>query len=90
MLVLGPDSSISPLIFAAITPHLVAGDSPETAIALAGMLALLVGGVLLVLLVLPRITIRVPAILVAVVGATALSAESPAATGPSHHRGDRI
>ena len=28
VLVLGPDSSVSPLIFAAITPLLVAGDSP--------------------------------------------------------------
>src|SRR4249920_3527201 len=42
VLVLGPDSSISPLILAAITPLLVTGD-PATAIALAGMLAVLVG-----------------------------------------------
>jgi high affinity sulfate transporter 1 len=42
VLVLGPDSSISPLILAAITPLLVTGD-PATAIALAGMLAILVG-----------------------------------------------
>jgi high affinity sulfate transporter 1 len=42
VLVLGPDSSVSPLIFAAITPLLVTGD-PGSAIALAGMLALLVG-----------------------------------------------
>lgn len=149
VLVLGPDSSISPLIFAAITPLLVAGDDPATAIALAGMLAVLVGlveiglgvgklgfvadllskevqvgymnglaitiivgqlpklfgfstdaggfldeikkffegldqtdtttllvglGVLVVLLVLPRLTTRVPAVLVAVVGVTAISA----------------
>ena len=149
VLVLGPDSSISPLIFAAITPLLVAGGDPGTAIALAGMLAILVGlveiglgigklgfvadllskevqvgymnglaitiivgqlpklfgfstdadgfldeikefvegldqtntttllvgvGVLLVLLILPRLTRRVPAVLVAVVGVTALSA----------------
>lgn len=148
VLVLGPDSSISPLIFAAITPLLVSGGDPGTAIALAGMLAILVGlveiglglgklgfvadllskevqigymnglaltiivgqlpklfgfstdaggfldeikgfveglgqtnpttlvvgvGVLAVLLVLPRLTERVPAILVAVVGVTALS-----------------
>jgi high affinity sulfate transporter 1 len=148
VLVLGPDSSVSPLIFAAITPLLVTGD-PGSAIALAGMLALLVGlieiglgvgklgfvadllssevqvgymnglavtiivgqlpklfgfstdadsffdelrefvdhlddtkvaallvglGVLAVLLVLPRITRKVPAVLVAVVGATILSA----------------
>jgi high affinity sulfate transporter 1 len=43
VLVLGPDSSLGPLIFAAITPLLVAGDDPEKAIALAGMLALIVG-----------------------------------------------
>ena len=43
VLVLGPDSSLGPLIFAAITPLLVAGGDPATAIALAGMLALFVG-----------------------------------------------
>ncbi len=149
VLVLGPDSSLGPLIFAAITPLLVAGGDPATAIALAGMLALIVGlmdiglglgklgfvadllskevqvgymnglavtiivgqlpklfgfstdadgfvdevraffdgldqtntttlavglAVLAVLLVLPRFTRRVPAVLVAVVGATVLSA----------------
>ena len=42
VLVLGPDSSVSPLIFAAIVP-LIASDDPATAIALAGMLAVLVG-----------------------------------------------
>ncbi len=42
VLVLGPDSSVSPLILAAITPLLVV-DDPGKAIALAGMLALLVG-----------------------------------------------
>jgi high affinity sulfate transporter 1 len=42
VLVLGPDSSISPLILAAITPLLAGGDS-GTAIALAGVLAVLVG-----------------------------------------------
>jgi high affinity sulfate transporter 1 len=42
VLVLGPDSSISPLILAAITPLLAGGDA-GTAIALAGMLAVLVG-----------------------------------------------
>src|SRR3954462_8755601 len=42
VLVLGPDSSVSPLIFAAITPLLVTGD-PGSAVALAGMLALMVG-----------------------------------------------
>jgi high affinity sulfate transporter 1 len=148
VLVLGPDSSISPLILAAITP-LLAGGSPATAIALAGMLAVLVGlteiglgigklgfvadllskevqvgymnglaitiivgqlpklfgfstnadsflkeirvfvehldqtqtttlivgvAVLALLLVLPRVTTRLPAVLVAVVGATVVSA----------------
>jgi high affinity sulfate transporter 1 len=148
VLVLGPDSSVSPLIFAAIVPLIVAED-PGSAIALAGMLALLVGlieiglglgklgfvadllssevqvgymnglgitiivgqlpklfgfstdadsfvddvrafvegldgtdtttlvmgvAVLATLLVLPRLTARVPAILVAVVGATVVSA----------------
>jgi high affinity sulfate transporter 1 len=42
VLVLGPDSSISPLVLAAITP-LLAGGGASTAIALAGMLAVLVG-----------------------------------------------
>ncbi len=42
ILVLGPDSSISPMIFAAIMPLLVAGGDPHKAIALAGMLAVIV------------------------------------------------
>ena len=163
MLVLGPDSSVSPLIFAAITPLLVAGGDPAKAIALAGMMAVLVGlieiglglgklgfvadllskevqvgymnglgitiivgqlpklfgfstdgdgfidevrqflagldetnttalvlggSVLVLLLVLPRITTKVPAVLVAVIGATVvtavfdLAAEGVAVTGP--------
>src|SRR3954447_21383897 len=45
ILVLGPDSSVSPLIFAAIIP-LGATHSPETAVALAGMLAILSGLIL--------------------------------------------
>jgi high affinity sulfate transporter 1 len=45
VLVLGPDSSVSPLIFAAITPLLATTSDPATAIALAGMLALLVGAI---------------------------------------------
>ena len=148
ILVLGPDSSVSPMIFAAIVPLLAGGD-PTRAIALAGMLALMVGlieiglglgklgfvadllsnevqvgymnglalviivgqlpklfgysvpsgsfgaelkafvtgldqtvvaavaigaAALVVLLVLPRITRRVPAVLVAIVGATIISA----------------
>jgi high affinity sulfate transporter 1 len=149
VLVLGPDSSISPMIFAALAPLLIVGASSSRAIELAGMLALLVGvieivaglarlgfvadllssevqvgymnglaitiivgqlpklfgfstdadtffeelkaffsnldqtvgkalavgiAVLLVLLILPRITRKVPAVLVAVAGATAISA----------------
>lgn len=148
VLVLGPDSSVSPLILATITPLLVV-DDPSSAIVLAGMLAVLVGlieiglgvaklgfvadllssevrvgylnglavviivgqlpklfgfstdadgfadevqqffqgldqtnrttlitglCVLVVLLVLPRVTTKVPAVLVAVVGATIVSA----------------
>ena len=42
ILVLGPDSSISPMIFAALVPLLVAGGDPHRAIALAGMLAVIV------------------------------------------------
>ncbi len=45
VLVLGPDSSLGPMIAAAVLP-LAAGDT-QTAIALAGLLALLVGGVTL-------------------------------------------
>ncbi len=41
ILVLGPDSSVSPMIFAALLPLLVAGDT-HRAIALAGMLAVIV------------------------------------------------
>ncbi len=149
VLVLGPDSSVSPLIFAAITPLLVSGGDPAKAVALAGVLAVLVGlveiglgigklgfvadllskevqvgymnglgitiivgqlpklfgfstsssgfidevrafitnlsktnttalvlggSVLVLLLVLPRLTTKVPAVLVAVIGATVLSA----------------
>ena len=44
ILVLGPDSSVSPLIFAAIAPLLLVPD-PSTAIALAGMMALIVGAI---------------------------------------------
>ncbi|WP_449385499.1 SulP family inorganic anion transporter [Cellulomonas soli] len=45
VLVLGPDSSLAPMIAAAVLP-LAAGD-PDRAVALAGMLALLMGAVLL-------------------------------------------
>jgi high affinity sulfate transporter 1 len=44
ILVLGPDSSVAPLIFAAITPLLVTND-PAEAVALAGMMALIVGAI---------------------------------------------
>ncbi len=48
VLVLGPDSSVSPMIFAAIAPLVLTND-PSTAIALAGMLAVLVGVIEIVL-----------------------------------------
>src|SRR6478752_1826785 len=47
VLVLGPDSSVSPLIFAAIAPLIVVADDPGQAIALAGMMAVLVGLILI-------------------------------------------
>ncbi len=47
ILVLGPDSSVSPLIFAAIVPLVVVTDDPSTAIALAGMMAIMVGLILI-------------------------------------------
>ena len=46
ILVLGPDSAVSPLVAAAIVPLAVTGD-PSERIALAGLLALLVGAILL-------------------------------------------
>jgi high affinity sulfate transporter 1 len=45
ILVLGPDSAVSPLILAATLPLLGASGDPATAIALAGMLALIVGAI---------------------------------------------
>jgi high affinity sulfate transporter 1 len=45
ILVLGPDSAVSPLILAAILPLLGTSKDPATAIALAGMLALLIGAI---------------------------------------------
>ncbi|CAM2895263.1 SulP family inorganic anion transporter [Prescottella defluvii] len=45
ILVLGPDSSLAPLIAAAVLPLAVVGD-PESALALAGVLAILVGAIL--------------------------------------------
>jgi len=47
ILVLGPDSSLAPLIAAAVLPLAVA-DDPESALALAGILGVLVGLILLV------------------------------------------
>jgi high affinity sulfate transporter 1 len=43
ILVLGPDSAVSPLILAATLPLIGTSNDPATAIALAGMLALLIG-----------------------------------------------
>ena len=45
ILVLGPDSSVSPLIFAALTPLLASGGDVHRAIALAGMLAVIVAAI---------------------------------------------
>ncbi|GAF48173.1 SulP family inorganic anion transporter [Rhodococcus wratislaviensis] len=47
ILVLGPDSSLAPLIAAAVLPLAVA-DDPESALALAGILGVLMGVILLV------------------------------------------
>ena len=47
ILVLGPDSSLAPLIAAAVIPLAVVGDS-ENALALAGVLAILVGLILVI------------------------------------------
>ncbi len=46
ILVLGPDSSLGPMIAATILPLLVANGDPARAVALASMLALMVGGVM--------------------------------------------
>ena len=46
ILVLGPDSAVSPLVAAAIIP-LAAGGDPSARIALAGLLAILVGSIML-------------------------------------------
>jgi high affinity sulfate transporter 1 len=48
VLVLGPDSSLGPMIAATIAPLLLAGGDPARAVALASMLALLVGVVMVV------------------------------------------
>ncbi len=46
ILVLGPDSSLGPMIAATIIPVLAAGDDPSEAVALGSALALLVGGII--------------------------------------------
>src|SRR6185437_2705115 len=48
ILVLGPDSSLGPMIAATILPILGSNGSPERAIALASMLALLVGAIMII------------------------------------------
>jgi MFS superfamily sulfate permease-like transporter len=48
ILVLGPDSSLGPMIAATIMPLLVAGGDPELAVALASALAVLVAVVMIV------------------------------------------
>ncbi len=47
ILVLGPDSSLGPLIAATILPIIGSNGSPERAVALASMLALLVGAIMI-------------------------------------------
>ena len=47
ILVLGPDSSLGPMIAATLLPILGSNGSPERAIALASMLALIVGAVMI-------------------------------------------
>ena len=44
---LGPDSSLGPMIAATIAPLLVAEGDPARAVALASMLALIVGAVMI-------------------------------------------
>src|SRR5215472_9832190 len=48
ILVLGPDSSLGPMIAATILPILGSDGSPERAIALASMLALITGAIMIV------------------------------------------
>ncbi len=43
VLVLGPDSSLAPMIAATVLPLVAAGGDPQRAVALAGMLSLMVG-----------------------------------------------
>jgi high affinity sulfate transporter 1 len=48
ILVLGPDSSLGPMIAATITPLLVAGGDPQRAVALASMLAVIVALIMII------------------------------------------
>src|SRR3954447_2888703 len=48
ILVLGPDSSLGPMIAATIIPIIGSNGDPERAIALASMLALMVGAIMIV------------------------------------------
>jgi len=48
VLVLGPDSSLGPMIAATVTPLLMAGGDPAKAVALASLLAILVGVIMVV------------------------------------------
>jgi high affinity sulfate transporter 1 len=48
ILVLGPDSALGPMIAATIAPLMLANQSPDRAIALASMLAIIVGAVMVV------------------------------------------
>ncbi|MFD8566974.1 SulP family inorganic anion transporter [Streptomyces sp. NPDC057694] len=45
ILVLGPDSSLGPMIAATVLPLVASGGDPERAVALASVLALMVGGI---------------------------------------------
>jgi high affinity sulfate transporter 1 len=47
ILVLGPDSSLGPMIAAAVLPLLAAGGDPGRAVALASMLAVMVAGIMI-------------------------------------------
>src|SRR5690242_14871333 len=47
VLVLGPDSSLGPMIAATILPLIAAGGDPERAVALASMLALMTAAVMI-------------------------------------------
>ena len=48
ILVLGPDSSLGPMIAATILPLMAAGGDPERAVALASMLAIMVAAIMIV------------------------------------------